>query len=312
MKLRSSLHFSNSPRKPDARAARCAVLCAAARRAVRALAAPLISPEAQRRRGFARRMGSLTLTLLMLLSAQQPAAAKSDSLVCNQEARRQEQVLAIPQHLLQAIALVESGRWDAEQRTNLAWPWTIYAEGEGRFLPSKQAAVAEVEKLRRRGVRNIDVGCMQVNLLAHPDAFASLDDAFDPATNVAYAGRFLNELYAQDASWPLAGAHYHSQTPEVAAPYRARLVATWQALQRPASEPPLQLASLEADASPHLALGVIFPLASAPETAAPVAGARDPLARTEQQRLAAKQSADAFRLAKIEEYRQKHGLSAGG
>jgi hypothetical protein len=61
-----------------------------------------------------------------------------------------------------------------------------------------------------------------------------------------------------------------------------------------------------------LALGVIFPLSSIPESAAPMAGAPDPLGRSEQQRLAAKQTADAFRLAKIEEYRQKHGLSAGG
>ncbi len=28
-------------------------------------------------------------------------------------------------------------------------------------LTSKQAAIAEVERLRARGVRNIDVGCMQ-------------------------------------------------------------------------------------------------------------------------------------------------------
>jgi hypothetical protein len=34
------------------------------------------------------------------------------------------------------------------------------------------------------GIEVIDVGCMQVDLYYHPDAFA-LDAAFDPATSVA-------------------------------------------------------------------------------------------------------------------------------
>ncbi len=35
---------------------------------------------------------------------------------------------------------------------------------------------------------------MQVNLGYHPEAFASLEAAFDPRRNVAYATRFLLEL----------------------------------------------------------------------------------------------------------------------
>ena len=38
-----------------------------------------------------------------------------------------------------------------------------------------------------RGVRLMDVGCMQVNLQMHPDAFPSLDAAFDPAAIRAHA-----------------------------------------------------------------------------------------------------------------------------
>ena len=34
-----------------------------------------------------------------------------------------------------------------------------------------------------RGVRQVDVGCMQINLQSHPHAFASLEDAFDPGSN---------------------------------------------------------------------------------------------------------------------------------
>ena len=45
---------------------------------------------------------------------------------------------------------------------------------------TRQQAVAAVQALQARGVRSIDVGCLQVNLMYHPIAFASLDDAFDP------------------------------------------------------------------------------------------------------------------------------------
>lgn len=231
-----------------------------------------------------------------------------DALICAAETAGQEQQMAIPEHLLHAISLVESGRWDAEHKANLAWPWTVDAEGEGRFLPTKEAAIAEVRKLRARGVKNIDVGCMQVNLLAHPDAFASLDEAFDPRSNIAYAAHFLRVLHEQDGNWAQAGAHYHSQTPELAAPYKAKLMSVWDAAlhhQNPAS---VQLASLEFTNQPRLPLGVIFPLAA--ETHAKIETASlkaDPLGRTEQERLAAKRAADAFRQTKLAEYLQKHG-----
>ena len=245
-------------------------------------------------------------TALWLFAAASPVLAQDDSLVCATETTRQEKQQAIPDRLLHAISLVESGRWDADHRANLAWPWTVNAEGEGRFLPSKEAAVAEVRKLRARGVRNIDVGCMQVNLLAHPDAFASLEEAFDPHSNVAYAARFLVELHEQDGSWPQAGAHYHSQTPELAAPYRAKLLSVWEAALRHADQPGLQMASLALADEPRQPLGLSFaPARPAPEQA----GKADPLGRSEQEKLAAKRAADSYRQVKLDEYRQKHGLN---
>lgn len=253
------------------------------------------------------------IAALAALFAIGPAIAQEDAQICAVETARQEKSQSIPEKLLHAISLVESGRWDADHKANLAWPWTVMAEGEGRFLPSKQAAILEVTKLRARGVRNIDVGCMQVNLLAHPDAFATLDEAFDPRSNIAYAARFLTELHGQDGNWPEAGAHYHSQTPELAAPYKAKLLSVWQAaLHHPIDAPTaaiLQLASLEQAEGVRLPLGIGFPPGA---KVADAAVKPDSLGRTEQERLAAKRAADAFRLAKLEEYRQKHPLSAGG
>ncbi len=87
--------------------------------------------------------------------------------------------------------------------------------------------MAAVSALQARGVRSIDVGCMQVNLMHHPLAFATLDEAFDPDANAHYAGNFLNALDRQLGSWPAAAAAYHSQTPEVAADYQRLVMVAW-------------------------------------------------------------------------------------
>jgi hypothetical protein len=57
------------------------------------------------------------------------------------------------------------GPWDKISRSGFAWPWTVTAHGRGQFYPSKQAAIAAVRKLKAKGVKNIDGGCMQVNLM---------------------------------------------------------------------------------------------------------------------------------------------------
>ena len=258
---------------------------------------------------------ALLAALLAMLCAAKPALAFEDSQACGLETARQEKAQGIPDRLLQAISLVESGRWDAERRATIAWPWTVMAEGEGRFLPTKAAAIAEVTKLRARGVRNIDVGCMQINLLAHPDAFATLEEAFDPRTNVAYAARFLNDLYATDKNWGQAGAHYHSQTPSEAAPYKAKLLTVWDKA-RGQTDARVQLAALESDGAVNRTpLGIVFQSDLAPHETAPqaaaAAGKADTLARTEAERAAAKRSADAYRTAKLAEYNRKKVGAAG-
>jgi hypothetical protein len=124
-----------------------------------------------------------------------------------------------------AIGRVESGRRDPATGLSYPWPWTVNAEGEGFFYDSKAQAVAAVRAMQTRGMRSIDVGCMQINLLHHPDAFASLEEAFDPSRNAAYAARFLTQLYAQTGTWPKATAMYHSATPYIGADYQRRVMA---------------------------------------------------------------------------------------
>ena len=147
-----------------------------------------------------------------------------------------EQVTGIPAQLLAAIARVESGRMDERTREISAWPWAVMAEGKGRYLPSKAEAVNEVRRLQARGVRNIDVGCMQINLRYHGEAFQSLEEAFDPLTNVAYAAAFLNDLRQETRSWTKAVGHYHSRDRERSLRYRRKVREAWREERRRAKD----------------------------------------------------------------------------
>ena len=182
-------------------------------------------------------MRPLLTALLLLLTS--PAAAEPGRL-CRAAIQAAERAANLPAHLLTAIARVESGRRDPETGAFHPWPWTINAEGRGQFFPTKAAAIAAVQAEQARGVRSIDVGCMQINLRHHPNAFANLEEAFDPVANARYAARFLTELNATRNDWPRAASAYHSQTPEFAEPYRARVMAAWAEEQgRP--HPPIAL-----------------------------------------------------------------------
>ncbi len=152
--------------------------------------------------------------------------------LCPQAIAAEERTQAIPKHLLSAIALAESGRKHPMLGKRMPWPWSVMAEGQGRYLPTKAAAINEVRQLQARGISNIDVGCMQVNLYHHADAFPNLEQAFDPSSNVAYAGQFLRSLFADSGSWQEAAGLYHSATPEHKIPYREKVVQLWNQQQR--------------------------------------------------------------------------------
>lgn len=161
-----------------------------------------------------------------------PDASEDDWGRCGRQVALAEELLGLPPRLLLSIAKAESGRVTPDRQAVSAWPWTVMAEGRGRYLPSREAAIAEVRELQSRGVRNIDVGCMQINLRYHPDAFDSLHQAFEPAFNVAYGATFLSDLYERLGSWTAAVGRYHSATPEFSTRYRARVLELWERERR--------------------------------------------------------------------------------
>jgi hypothetical protein len=182
-------------------------------------------------------LGLLTLTGEGTASpSARPAQDEDQTRLCRAAIRTAERAHGIPQALLSALGRVESGRRDPASGNFGPWPWTINAEGRGQFFPTKAEAIAAVRQLQADGMRSIDVGCMQINLRHHPNAFASLEDAFDPAKNAAYAAQFLASLEEISKNWLQAAANYHSHTPEFGIAYQRRVMAAWPDEQRIANE----------------------------------------------------------------------------
>jgi len=160
--------------------------------------------------------------------------------LCRAAIAAAERTHAIPAGLLLAIGLVESGRTDPATGQRLPWPWAVNVEGRGALLDTREAALALVRQAEATGIRSIDIGCMQVNRAHHPAAFASLEQGFDPTTNADYAARFLRQLKEGPAAgdWMKAAGFYHSQTPERAEPYRAKVQAALATAPPAARQPP--------------------------------------------------------------------------
>lgn len=169
------------------------------------------------------------------LVAAPALAAAVDPLIegaklCTRILPQYEKQYGIPAHLLSAIASTESGRYHSDLKIRIPWPWTINAEGKGYYFDSKAEAIAAARRLMAQGVRSMDVGCMQVNLRHHAQAFSSLDQAFEPQHNVHYAASFLRSLYDESRSWKEAAAGYHSKTPSRGSQYVGRVYQSWEQL----------------------------------------------------------------------------------
>ncbi len=144
--------------------------------------------------------------------------------MCTLAAARMEEKYGIKEHLLQTISSVETGRWDRNQEKFVSWPWTINVNGRGRHFATKEEAVAAVKELRAKGITSIDVGCMQISLKYHKNAFKNVEDAFDPEKNVEYSAGFLTRLYQKRGDWQKAAMAYHSKVPSRGKRYKNRLV----------------------------------------------------------------------------------------
>jgi hypothetical protein len=117
------------------------------------------------------------------------------------QAARAEQV---PLGVLYAVGMTETGNKGSLH------PYALNIAGKTVFTASAEAALVEFGKARRKGIKLIDLGCMQVNHHYHGKNFASPRAMLDPRSNVSYAAKYLRELRQSEGSWTMAVARYHA------------------------------------------------------------------------------------------------------
>lgn len=127
--------------------------------------------------------------------------------------RKIEQEIGIPRDLLHSIAYVESR----------LRPYAVHAKGKSHYFDNKDDAVEFVNAMKKRGFKNIDVGCMQINLMAHGKKFSSIEAALDPETNILYAAKLIKAFKKRFGSWEKAIKYYHTANPEYHEEYHARV-----------------------------------------------------------------------------------------
>lgn len=123
---------------------------------------------------------------------------------CELQMHRASTKYNIPIGILYAVGLTETGRKNSLQ------PYALNIEGRAVFMPSAGAATAKFREAQTQGARLIDLGCMQINHYFHARNFASVEQMLDPAANVDYAARFLQQLHKREGSWTMAVARYHA------------------------------------------------------------------------------------------------------
>jgi soluble lytic murein transglycosylase-like protein len=178
-------------------------------------------------------LSAALLTSSFMAIASGAAYAEEDSTLrdsnrCTRYFQSYEQQYKIPPNLLKAVSVTESGVYHKESKRLVPWPWAVNSQGKGYFFKTKQEAIAAVRTMLNKGISSIDVGCMQINLHYHPKAFSTLDQAFEPKYNIAYAANFLQDNFARQHSWRTAVASYHSETPELGRPYMKKVLELWR------------------------------------------------------------------------------------
>jgi hypothetical protein len=156
------------------------------------------------------------------------AAATCEEAIARAEAKHQ-----VPPNLLLAI-----GHREAFLRSEkVVWPWTLNVNGVARFFPTREAAARELRAAVARGVRNVDIGCSQINLYWHGrNRTLPLDQVgellLDPEINADYAGYHLAQLAKASGSWTGAVMDYHTPNQALAAERRDYMCGVYRRFAR--------------------------------------------------------------------------------
>lgn len=145
---------------------------------------------------------------------------------CHDLIQKVESDLGLPNNLLYAVAVVESQ----------LHPYAVHARGKAHYFQDKNQATLFIKNLRNQGLKNFDVGCMQINYLAHGKNFASIEEMLDPQTNIMYAGKLLKAFKVRFKNWEKAVKYYHTANPTYNTGYHARVYKVYKKMQAPSGQ----------------------------------------------------------------------------
>jgi hypothetical protein len=103
-------------------------------------------------------------------------------------------------------------------------PWTLNVQGQPHFFANRKDAEQYLEKVITKGVRNVDIGCCQINFGWHGKKFKNPKDLLSPETSLRYAARLLRHHSQTTRSWMKAALLYHSGDKRRQSLYRQRLI----------------------------------------------------------------------------------------
>ena len=133
----------------------------------------------------------VTLLLFLSLAGTPARATEPGAEICERAIAPAPAPSGVPQEVLHAISLTETGRPDGGRLR--PWPWAINREGQGHWFKNRDEALAFAQASLAAGRRSFDVGCFQINYHWHGHNFPSLEAMFDPDAGATYAARFLRE-----------------------------------------------------------------------------------------------------------------------
>ncbi|MFT3988559.1 transglycosylase SLT domain-containing protein [Aestuariivirga sp.] len=147
---------------------------------------------------------TIAALLLMMGAAAVFISDAGASTVCEAEMIAASRAEGVPLGVLYAVGLTETGNKGSLN------PYALNIAGKTVITGSASEALAEFQAARAKGIKLIDLGCMQVNHYYHGKAFSSPAQMLDPHANVIYAAQFLKSLRQSEGSWTMAVARYHA------------------------------------------------------------------------------------------------------
>lgn len=136
---------------------------------------------------------------------------------CLSNAIQAEKTYRIPEGLLQAISIQESGV------NGKPYPWALNLGGRVVYASNIEAARKILGDRSAKGRKNLYAGCMQLSVKYHGGSFASLGELLQPQRNTAYAGKYLASHFDDYGDWEAAVRRYHGGKPRQSAAYFCKI-----------------------------------------------------------------------------------------